>query len=206
MLKEKECTTHWAYANEFSFYYPDVTLRDEKMVVHHNGLYSSGGHNAYWNLLLYLVEKYTDREIAIRIAKYFVIDVTGNNQSPFIIFHGFKDHHDEAIRIAQHQIEQDITHKYSIDTLAEMVHLTRRTFERRFKKATRITATEYLQRVKIEAAKKQLELGRKTIRDVMFELGYSDLPAFRELFRKITGMTPVEYRNKYLKSDFSTRA
>lgn len=75
--------------------------------------------------------------------------------------------------------------------------MTRRTFERRFKKATRITVTEYIQRVKIEAAKKQLEIGRKSISDVMHELGYSDLPTFRELFKRIAGMTPIEYKKKY---------
>lgn len=197
LLNGKECTTHWAYANEFSFLYPNAKLSDQKMIVHEGGLYSSGGNNAYWNLLLYLVEKYAGREIAIRIAKYFVIDITKNNQAPFIIFNGFKDHDDGPIKLIQQLIEQEFNKKPSVDTLAEKVHMTRRTFERRFKKATRITVTEYIQRVKIEAAKKQLEIGRKSISDVMHELGYSDLPTFRELFKRIAGMTPVEYKKKY---------
>jgi len=73
LLKGKKCTTHWSYANEFRFYFPDIILVDEKMIVEHNGLYSSGGSNAYWNLLLFLVEKYIDREIAILVAKHFVV-------------------------------------------------------------------------------------------------------------------------------------
>jgi transcriptional regulator GlxA family with amidase domain len=199
LLKGKQCTTHWAYANEFTYYYPDVELVNEKVITHQNGLYSSGGNNAYWNLLLYLVEKYTNREMAIRIAKFFVIDIDKKNQSPFIIFNGFKDHEDEVIKTVQNLIEQNFTEKHSIDTLAERVHLTRRTFERRFKKATRITVMEYIQRVKVEAAKKQLEIGRKSINDVMYELGYADIPTFRELFKRMAGMTPVDYRNKYNK-------
>lgn len=84
-----------------------------------------------------------------------------------------------------------------VDELADKLALSRRTLERRFKKATTNTVTEYVQRVKIEAAKKDLETTRKNVSEVMYEVGYSDSKSFRNLFRKITGLTPVEYRNKY---------
>ncbi|MES2132305.1 MAG: helix-turn-helix domain-containing protein [Bacteroidota bacterium] len=199
ILKEKQCTTHWAYANEFRYYYPSVTLIDEKMITDQDGLYSSGGNNAYWNLLLHLVEKYTDREIAIRTAKYFVIDLDKSNQSAFIIFQGLKDHEDAVILKAQHFIEENYLEKLTVDRIADKCNMTRRTFERRFKKATRNTVAEYIQRVKVEATKKQLEIGRKTISEIMFDVGYSDIQAFREVFKRITGMTPVDYRSKYNK-------
>src|SRR5579872_2243521 len=92
ILNGKQCTTHWAYANEFKYHYPGVKLVDQKLITDQDGLYSSGGNNAYWNLLMHLVEKYADRETAIRAAKYFVIDLDKNNQSAFIIFQGLKDH------------------------------------------------------------------------------------------------------------------
>ena len=111
ILNGKQCTTHWAYANEFRYYYPSVTLVDEKVITDQDGLYSSGGSNAYWNLLIHLVEKYTNRETAIRTAKYFVVDINRNNQSPFIIFQGLKDHEDELILKAQHFIEQSYLEK-----------------------------------------------------------------------------------------------
>lgn len=200
ILNGKQCTTHWAYANEFRYYYPFVTLVDEKVITDQDGLYSSGGSNAYWNLLMYLVEKYTNRETAIRTAKYFVIDINRNNQSPFIIFQGLKDHEDEIILKAQHFIEQHYLDKLTVEQVADHFFVTRRTFERRFKKATRNTVAEYIQRVKIEAAKKQLEIGRKTINEIIYEVGYADVQAFRELFKRITGLTPNEYRNKYNKA------
>jgi transcriptional regulator GlxA family with amidase domain len=197
ILDGKQCTTHWAYANEFRYFYPSVTLVDEKVITDQEGLYSSGGSNAYWNLLLHLVEKFSNRALAIRTAKYFVIDLDKNNQSAFIIFQGLKDHGDDIILKAQQFIEQHYGDKVTVDRIAEKFHITRRTFERRFKKATRYTVAEYIQCVKIEAAKKQLEIGRKAINEIMYDVGYSDIQAFREVFKRITGMTPVDYRDKY---------
>lgn len=199
LLKGKQCTTHWHYANEFRNFYPSVNLVDEKIITHQNGLYSSGGSNSYWNLLIYLVEKFAGREIAISTAKYFVIDIDRTNQSPFVVFSGLKDHEDDAIKNAQEFIEFNFREKITVDQIAARFNLTRRTFERRFKKATYITVAEYIQRVKIEAAKKQLEMGRKSITEVMVDVGYSDTQTFRDVFKKITDMTPVDYRNKYNK-------
>lgn len=197
LLKGKKCTTHWSYANEFRFYFPDVTLVDEKMVVEHNGLYSSGGSNAYWNLLLFLVEKYMDREIAIRVAKHFVVDLDKTSQTPFIVFSGLRNHGDEEILNAQDFIESNYKSKVTVGDLAEQLHLTRRTFERRFKKATHCTVLEYLQKVRIEASKKALEAGRKPIDEIMTDAGYVDGQAFRDLFKNITGLTPLQYRERY---------
>ncbi len=197
LLSNKKCTTHWQYAQEFRFFYPDVNLVDSKIIVEHNGIYSSGGSNAYWNLLLFLAEKYVNREMAILIAKYFVVNLDKITQTPFIVFNGLKEHDDKEILQAQEYIEQYYFEKITVDTLAEKLFLTRRTFERRFKKCTHCTPLEYLQKVRIEACKKKLEFGRKSIDEVMVEVGYSDSQTFRNLFKKITGLTPFDYCQKY---------
>ncbi|MBO9727236.1 MAG: helix-turn-helix domain-containing protein [Chitinophaga sp.] len=197
LLKGRQCTTHWSYANELKFYYPSIDVADERMITDQHGLYSCGGGNAYWNLLLHLVEKYAGREIAIYAAKYFVIDLDKSIQSPFIVFHGLKEHHDDNIKEVQSYIEKHYKEKLTVDELAKAFNMSRRSFERRFKKATRNTVAEYIQRVKIEGAKKQLEIGRKSIREVMLNVGYTDTQSFRDVFRRFTGMTPVEYKNKY---------
>lgn len=199
ILNGRQCTTHWAYANEFRYYYPAVTLVDEKVITDQDGIYSSGGGTSYWNLLIHLVEKYTDRETAIHAAKYFVVDLDKNNQSTFIVFQGLKDHEDEVILKAQNLIEEQYAEKLTVEQLATALHITRRTFERRFKKATRHTVAEYIQRVKVEATKKQLEQGRKSIGEIMLDVGYNDIQAFREVFKSVSGLTPIEYRNKYRK-------
>jgi len=199
LLKNKKCTTHWQYANEFRFFYPDINLVDGKIIVEQNGLYSSGGSNAYWNLLLFLVEKYVSREMAILVAKYFVVNLDKIAQTPFIVFNGLKEHADKKVLQAQEFIEQHYFEKITVEDLAEKLFLTRRTFERRFKKCTNCTVLEYLQKVRIEASKKALEAGRKPVDEIMTDVGYFDSQTFRELFKKITGLTPVEYRNKYRK-------
>jgi transcriptional regulator GlxA family with amidase domain len=197
LLKDKKCTTHWSYANEFRFYFPDITLVDEKMIVEHNGLYSSGGSNAYWNLLLFLVEKYMNREIAILVAKHFVVNLDRLTQTPFIVFSGLRNHQDDEILEAQDFIEGNYKTKITVESLAEQLHLTRRTFERRFKKATHCTVLEYLQKVRIEGSKKALEAGRKPVEEIMTDVGYADSQTFRELFKEVTGLTPFQYRERY---------
>lgn len=122
-----------------------------------------------------------------------------DNQSAFIIFEGQKDHEDKEVIEAQKFIEDNYEETIRVDELAEKLAMSRRTLERRFKKATCNTVTEYIQRVKIEAAKKDLETSRKNVNEVMYEVGYSDTKSFRNLFREVTGLTPMEYRNKYNK-------
>jgi transcriptional regulator GlxA family with amidase domain len=197
LLDGKTCSTHWLFANEFRTMFPEVNLVDNKIVTEQNGVYTSGGANSYWNLLLHLVEKYTNRELAILASKFFVLDIDRTSQSPFTIFKGQKIHEDDEIKKVQEFIETHFADKISVDELCDKFAIGRRTFERRFKKATNNSVMEYMQRVKIEAAKKQLETGRRTVNEVMFEVGYNDIKAFRELFKKITGLSPVDYRNKY---------
>ncbi|AKD04965.1 helix-turn-helix domain-containing protein [Pontibacter korlensis] len=199
LLSGKKCSTHWNFANKFREMFPDVEVVDGSIVTEENRLYSSGGASSYWNLLLHLVEKYTDRETAILASKYFAIDIDRNSQAAFALFQGQKDHNDAAIKTAQEYIESNYYDKITVDQLAEKVCIGRRSFERRFHKATKNSVLEYVQRVKIEAAKRSIETSRKNINEVMFEVGYTDTKAFRTVFKKLTGLTPVEYRNKYNK-------
>jgi len=199
LLNGKSCSTHWLFANEFRTMFPEVNLVDNKIITEQNGVYSSGGANSYWNLLLHLVEKYTNRELAILASKFFVLDIDRKSQSPFSIFKGQKIHEDSEIIQAQEFIEKNYPEKITVDELADRFNIGRRTFERRFKKATNNSIVEYLQRVRIEAAKKELEIGRKTVNEVMFDVGYTDTKAFRDVFKKVTGLSPVDYRSKYNK-------
>ncbi len=197
LLDGKTCATHWRFVNEFKNMFPKANLVDDKIMTEHDGIYTSGGAYSYLNLLLYLIEKYAGREIAILISKAFMIDIDRHSQSPFIIFEGQKAHEDEPVKKAQEFIECNFQEKITVDQLSSMLALGRRSLERRFKSATCNTVTEYIQRVKIEAAKKNLESGRKNINEVMYDVGYNDTKAFRTTFKKITGLSPIEYRNKY---------
>ena len=199
LLNGKQCATHWRFANDFRNMYPEARLVDDKIMTEDSRIYTSGGAYSYLNLVVYLIEKYAGRDIAILISKAFMIDIDKHSQSPFIIFSGQKDHPDELIRDAQNFIEQNYTEKLTVDELASRFAIGRRNFERRFKKATSNTVMEYIQRVKIEAAKMRLERGRENVNEVMYSIGYSDIKAFRSTFKKITGLSPVNYKNKYTK-------
>lgn len=197
LLNGKKCSTHWAYLTEFRERYPQIQVVDGAIITEVGNIYSSGGAASLWNLVLYLVEKFSDRETAVVISKNFALDIDRNSQAVFAVFRGQKKHTDKEIINVQEHIEKNYTEKMTIDELAAIANTTRRTFERRFRQATNNTPLEYIQRVRIEAAKRSFEASRKNVSEVMFDVGYTDTKAFRDIFRKITGLTPIEYKNKY---------
>ncbi len=197
LLKGKSCTTHWMASDIFRQMYPEVNLLADKIITDEMGIYTSGGAYSFVNLMLYLVEKHCGRQVAIYLSKVLEVEIDRASQSPFNIFVGQKRHEDEPIKKAQEYIEHNVGKKISVDQLAGLFLISRRNFERRFKKATANTPVEYLQRVKIEAAKKSLETSRENINEVMYAVGYSDSKAFRTIFKKITGLSPLDYRKKY---------
>jgi len=166
LLKGRKCATHWLAANDFRKLFPDVSLVSDKIITDEGGIYSSGGALSFWNLLLYLVEKYTDRAVAIFASKFYEIEMDRDSQSSFLIFNGQRDHQDAAVKKVQEFIESNYHNK---------------------------------KRVRIEAAKRSLETSRKNINEVMYEAGYSDTKAFRTIFSRIAGMSPMDYRHRYNK-------
>ena len=199
LLDGRTCSTNWAVADNFRTMFPNVDLQTDKLITDENGIYTCGGAYSFLNLIIYLVEKYFDRQTAIFCSKVFQIELDRQSQSPFIIFKGQKSHGDEMVKKAQDYIEGHLDEKISVEHLSTRFAVGRRNFDRRFIKATGNTPVEYSQRVKIESAKKAFETSRKNINEVMYDVGYSDVKAFREVFRKITGMSPLEYRSRYNK-------
>lgn len=197
LLEGRTCSTHWAMAEQFRELYPGVNLQTDKLITDENGIYSNGGAYSFLHLLMYLVEKFYDRSTAIHCAKYFQVDLDRQLQAGFSIFSGHKKHSDEAVLNAQQFIEENYREKISIEKLSSGLGVGRRNFDRRFIKATGLTPLDYLQRVKTEAAKKMFETTRKNVNEIMYEVGYNDSKAFREVFSRVTGMTPIEYRMKF---------
>jgi len=197
LLDGKTCSTHWCFEDNFRTMFPNVDLQTEKLITDDNGIYTNGGGYSFLNLLIYLIEKYYDRQTAVFCSKILQIEIDRQSQSPFSIFAGQKSHGDDVVREAQTYLETNLEEKISVEQLSTKFALSRRNFDRRFIKATGNTPLEYLQRVKVESAKRAFETTRKTINEVMYEVGYSDIKAFREVFRKFTGLSPLEYRTKY---------
>ena len=196
LLKGKKSATHWIAWDAFKAMFPEVEL--VKTVVHEeHGICSSGGAYSFLNLILHLIEKYVSHEMAVQCSKIFEIEMNRFSQASFSIFSGFKMHEDEAVLHAQQYIEENYAERINVEELASRSSLSRRNFERRFKKATQYSPAEYIQYLKIEAARRQLESSRFHINEVMYSVGYNDTKAFRTTFKKITGFSPLEYRNRF---------
>jgi transcriptional regulator GlxA family with amidase domain len=197
LLNDRKCAIHWAAKNEFKTMFPGIKTIDDTIITDENGIYTCGGGFSYLNLLLYIIEKHLGREISILASKMFEIDIERKSQNPFVIFVGQKQHGDETVLNAQKFIENNPTEIITVDELCDKVGIGRRTFERRFKKFTGNSIMEYIQRVKVEFAKKHLETGRKTVNEIIYEAGYNDVDAFRKVFKKFTDLSPIDYRRKY---------
>jgi transcriptional regulator GlxA family with amidase domain len=197
LLNGKKCTTHWASRNDFQHMFPQVKVLENTIITDEEGMYTSGGAYSHLNLLLYIIEKHVGRDISILASKMFEIDIERNGQNQFAIFLGQKKHDDIEVLKAQEFIENSADKKITVDEICLKFRIQRRTLERRFRKSTGNSISEYIQRVKVEAVKKELEAGRKTINEIVYETGYNDINAFRNVFRKYVGMSPIQYRKKY---------
>lgn len=199
LLSGRKAATHWVEAESFREMFPDVLLVPDKIITDEQGIYTSGGAYSWLNLVLYLIEKFAGRDMAIVCSKLFEIQIERNNQSAFMIFNPQKQHEDEVIKQVQEYIERHYDERISVDDLTTKFGLSRRNLERRFKRMTYNSILEYLQRVRIEAAKQTLERNRENVNEAMYKAGYNDIKAFRTTFKKLTGLSPLEYRNKYSK-------
>lgn len=197
LLNNRKCAIHWAAKNEFKAMFPVVKLIDDTIITDESGIYTCAGGFSYLNLLLYVIEKHLGREMSVLASKMFEIDIERKSQNPFIIFIGQKKHGDTGVLDAQALIENNPAEIFTVEKICSKFDVGRRTFERRFKKCTGNSVAEYVQRVKVEFAKKQLESGRKTINEVIYGVGYNNIDAFRKVFKKYTHMSPIAYRKKY---------
>lgn len=197
LLDGKKCTSHWAFGDSFRAHFPRVNFLPDQIVTDDSGIYSSGGAYSSLNLILYLIEKFAGREVAVWTSKVFQLDLDRKSQKPFAMFNPQKAHHDEAISQVQSFIEAHYPENLMVNDLAGRFAFSRRNFIRRFKEATGNTPIEYIQRVRIEAAKRLLESSDKSVEEVICASGYNDGKAFRSIFKKYTGFLPSNYRQRY---------
>lgn len=197
ILDGKEATTHWGYADLFKQRYPAVLLTPDKLITHQDDIYCSGGGMAWFDLVLLLIERYCGHDLATKTAKAYVIDIARGSQSAYAQVSSKKYHNDHDILKIQNWLEAEYDRPIKLDHLATQFNLTPRTFNRRFKKATGQTPLQYLQSVRIEAAKKQLESRTDSLEKLINQVGYEDLSSFTRLFKNRTGLSPSQYRNKF---------
>lgn len=197
LLNGRKATTHMDAVGEFANRFPEVQLEGHAVVTEDHRIYTSGGATSSFHLMLHLIEYHCGRNMAVRIAKMFAIDMDRIQQSYFGTFSPAQSHGDHLVLMAQQKIEEEYTRTTTIEELIQDLPSSRRNVVRRFKHATGITPIEYLQKTRVEAAKRLLERTDQSVLEVMLNTGYNDLKAFRQLFKKNAGITPKEYREKF---------
>jgi transcriptional regulator GlxA family with amidase domain len=196
LLDGKTATTHWAFQQLFAQRYPRVQLAPQAVLVDQGRIVTAGGATSFVNLALFLVERLLGQELAWAASRMFLIDPNKAPQGAYAAFSTQKTHDDEPILRAQELVEREIARAPAVDELARSVALSLRTFSRRFRMATGNAPRDYIQRVRIEAAKRALERG-EAVSTVATAVGYEDTVAFRRLFVRLAGLTPAEYRARY---------
>ncbi|MDN3588868.1 helix-turn-helix domain-containing protein [Pedobacter aquatilis] len=197
LLDGKVATTHVDACAAFSAAFPRVRLKPDKTVTQDGQLYTSGGATSTFHLLLYLLQIHCGKELAIKTAKIFAIDMDRSNQSYFSSFQPSRHHNDDIVASAQDKIESNYQDVSTIEEMIKDIPSSRRNIVRRFKQVIGITPIEYLQQTRIEAAKKLLEQTTQQMTEIIYNSGYNDPKAFRKIFRKTVGMTPSQYRDKF---------
>ena len=197
LLAGKTATTHWRSADLFRRTFPYIRLDSDQLLIDNGDVICSGGSMAYVDMSLFLVDKYAGKEVASDCAKLIVFDPVRHRQSPYVTFKAQKGHEDQAILKAQEWLESHFRKEILMDALADQVGLTSRTFKRRFKVATGDNPINYLQRIRVEFAKQKLEKTTDGINQIIWSVGYEDISSFRQLFKRFTGLTPKDYRQKF---------
>jgi len=196
ILDGKSVTTNFRFSRSFKKLYPAVTLKPERILTEDSGILCSGATSSLYDLSIYLIEKFGYDELATVCRKMLLMEPR-HSQSPYFIFDYYKDHADLAVKKAQCQMEETFTESISVESLANTLGISPRHFARRFKKATGDSPLQYLQRIRIEAAKQRLEKTMDSLDEITQQVGYEDPNSFRKLFKKNTGLLPQEYRNRF---------
>ena len=197
LLDHKQATTHWGFQHLFSARYPLVKLNVDQLISHDQHIYCAGGGLAWFDLGLHLIERFYGFDIAIQTAKSFVLDYRRDSQLSYSLMKIGQPHQDELVQKVQDWLEQNFQKNIVLDDVATQFNVTKRTLIRRFNSALDVPPNQYLQAIRIEAARKRLEETEHALDLIMHDVGYSDPSSFRRLFHKKTGLTPLEYRRRF---------
>ncbi|TQR64764.1 GlxA family transcriptional regulator [Acinetobacter sp. RF14B] len=197
ILDDRVATTHWGFQDMFRLRYPQVKLNADLMISRDQHIYCAGGGLAWFDLGLHLIERFHGFEVAMQSAKSFVIDYQRDSQLSYSLLKIGKPHQDELVQKVQDWLQQNFDRNFVLHELAGQFNVTTRTLIRRFKQALDVPPNQYLQAIRIEAARKRLEETDQAVDLVMQHVGYQDPSSFRRLFHRKTGLTPLEYRRRF---------
>jgi transcriptional regulator GlxA family with amidase domain len=202
----KDTTVHYGYAHQFAETYPDVRIHPERVLVisgRREELVSSGASTTWHDLVLYLTARFAGATVAQEVARSFALQWHQDGLTPYIVFEGRHDHGDGEIQSAQQWLAKHFSIAKPVEEMIKRSKLAERTFKRRFISATGLTAIAYVQRLRIEDAKRRLERTDASVDDISWRVGYEDAAFFRRLFKRTTGLAPGAYRKRFRIPEFA---
>jgi transcriptional regulator GlxA family with amidase domain len=198
LLNNRPATTHWGLAAQLETLYSEVNINSEKIIINDGDLITAGGLMSWMDLGLELVAQFFNPAIMRQLGKHLIIDTAPREQRYYQSFNPRFDHGDDVIRKIQTHIQAKFHTRLTVASLAEKSHLSERTFARHFIQATGFNTNEYLQRLRIQKACELLESTKKTFEVIAYDVGYEDVSACRKAFVKIIGLTPKEFRRRFV--------
>jgi transcriptional regulator GlxA family with amidase domain len=205
----KECTVHFGYAPQFSATYPGIPIHPERVLMisgDREELVTSGASMTWHDLVLYLIARYAGATAAQTVARMFALQWHQDGLAPYMVFEGRADHGDADISAAQEWLKTHFSVASPVEEIMKLSNMPERTFKRRFTNATGLSPIAYIQRLRIEDAKRRLERTLTPIDEISWQVGYEDAAFFRRLFKRTTGLTPGAYRRRFRIPDFARSA
>lgn len=196
-----DATVHFGYARELAATYPDVRIHPERVLVvsgKREELVTSGASMSWHDLVLYLIARHAGVTAAQTIARYFALQWHQDGLAPYMVFEGRSDHGDAAVSAAQEWIAKNFSVTNPLEQMVRRSGLSERTFKRRFTAATGMSPIAYVQRLRIEEAKRRLERTPTPVDEISWKVGYEEPAFFRRLFKRVTGVTPIAYRRRFM--------
>lgn len=197
ILDNRPATTHWALAEQYRKRYPLVDWKTELFITESGNTICGGGVYASLDVCLYLVERFAGYEVAKQCGRALLIDAPRTWQSSFSAPLLNQQHQDEKIKKAQDYLQEYFNAQFTMDELAQRLGMSIRNFTRRFKQATGETPIGYLHKLRVNCARQLLETDFKSVQEVCYEVGYEDVPFFRNVFKRYAGLSPKEYKQRF---------
>jgi transcriptional regulator GlxA family with amidase domain len=206
LFDDRDATVHFAYAREFTAAHPSVRIHPERVLVitgTREELVCSGASNTWHDLALYLIARHVGATEAQEVARRFALQWHQDGLTAYITFEGRSDHGDAEIAAAQRWLATHFSVANPVEAMIQRSRLAERTFKRRFSAATGLTPIDYVQRLRVEDAKRRLERTDAPVDEIGWRVGYEDAAFFRRLFKRTTGMAPGAYRRRFSIPDFA---
>jgi transcriptional regulator GlxA family with amidase domain len=202
----KDSTVHYGYARQFTETFPAVRIHPERVLVisgRREELVSSGASTTWHDLVLYLTARFGGATLAQEVARSFALQWHQDGLTPYMVFEGRHDHGDGEIQSAQQWLSKHFSVAKPVEEMIKRSKLAERTFKRRFATATGLTPIAYVQRLRIEDAKRRLERTEAPVDEISWRVGYEDAAFFRRLFKRTTGLAPGAYRRRFRLPEFA---